>query len=545
MSQEPLLRRPLRLSNKKTGVESTRAEMQKLESETMKTCQISRRGSQLSLKQSSEKEWRNRMEEQNSAWQRQLQQMSWQMHPYQAPTLATPVGYSQSYVPQSVPQVVSTQYAQQRPGGGAPALPQPQFNAENQRLPSANDNCFFCGVKGHVLANCLELSMYISKGLCQMQGKFVKTVRGDTPPGAGEPGVTLKERLDRFNAANNIQGVAVTVQSVDVAYTRDSYEMEELREALREKEREAAQYRQAQVSSQFMNGAVAYQPFPDHPGMRSMTGPSKKPLEDDPDIQSKEKVGSKPPAKALDGRADKREESDGVEKKNPNKYKSPQKKFGGVELEPTVNGRRVPAALFQRVEDVTSMAKPGPAAQPAFAGGVKEKEGKTVRLEPLSWNTNRYKTGGDDENLSSMKKWSKSYTPAYHTKAEIEDEAIVDQMVEKILSAEVGTMVNDLMAVSKSVREGVRRKLKMRRVSTKQHNILNRVFDLVEKALQLVVEEEKAEDSRAKVTPVKEATPMLKKESDGESGVENDVSEEDPTKLFFYLGAKPYNFVRI
>ncbi|THU77862.1 hypothetical protein K435DRAFT_877306, partial [Dendrothele bispora CBS 962.96] len=221
----------------------------------------------LSLKQSSEKEWRNRMEEQNSTWQRQLQQMSWQMHPYQAPTLATPVGYSQSYVPQSVPQVASAQYAQQRPGGGAPAPPQPQFNAGNQRLPSANDNCFFCGVKGHVLANCLELSMYISKGLCQMQGKFVKTVCGDTPPGAGEPGVTLKERLDKFNAANNVQGVAVTVQSVNVAYTRDTYEMEELREALREKERETAQYRQAQVSSQFMNGAAAYQPLPDHPGM--------------------------------------------------------------------------------------------------------------------------------------------------------------------------------------------------------------------------------------------------------------------------------------
>ncbi|THU78999.1 hypothetical protein K435DRAFT_811073 [Dendrothele bispora CBS 962.96] len=221
----------------------------------------------LSLKQSSEKEWRNRMEEQNSTWQRQLQQMSWQMHPYQAPTLATPVGYSQSYVPQSVPQVASAQYAQQKPGGGAPVPPQPQFNAGNQRLPSANDNCFFCGVKGHVLANCLELMAYISKGLCQMQGKFVKTVRGDTPPGAGEPGVTLKERLDKFNAANNVQGVAVTVQSVNVAYTRDSYEMEELREALREKERETAQYRQAQVSSQFMNGAAAYQPLPDHPGM--------------------------------------------------------------------------------------------------------------------------------------------------------------------------------------------------------------------------------------------------------------------------------------
>ncbi|THU81501.1 hypothetical protein K435DRAFT_936394 [Dendrothele bispora CBS 962.96] len=300
----------------------------------------------LSLKQLSEKEWRNRMEEQNSTWQRQLQQMSWQMHPYQAPTLATPVGYSQSYVPQSVPQVASAQYAQQRPGGGAPAPPQPQFNAGNQRLPSANDNCFFCGVKGHVLANCLELSMYISKGLCQMQGKFVKTVRGDTPPGAGEPGVTLKERLDKFNAANNVQGVAVTVQSVNVAYTRDTYEMEELREALREKERETAQYRQAQVLSQFMNGAAMYQPLPDHPGM--------KPPEDGPDIQSKEKVGPKPPAKALDGRVDDREDSGGVEKKNPNKYKIPQKKFGGVELEPTVNGRRVPAALFQGVEDVTS-----------------------------------------------------------------------------------------------------------------------------------------------------------------------------------------------
>ncbi|THU83301.1 hypothetical protein K435DRAFT_871431 [Dendrothele bispora CBS 962.96] len=94
----------------------------------------------LALKQSSEKEWRNRMEEQNSTWQRQLQQMSWQMHPYQAPTLATPVGYSQSYVPQSVPQVASAQYAQQRPGGGAPAPPQPQFNAGNQRLPSANQS---------------------------------------------------------------------------------------------------------------------------------------------------------------------------------------------------------------------------------------------------------------------------------------------------------------------------------------------------------------------------------------------------------------------
>ncbi|THU83299.1 hypothetical protein K435DRAFT_871429 [Dendrothele bispora CBS 962.96] len=261
-----------------------------------------------------------------------------------------------------------------------------------------------------------------------------------------------------------------------------------------------------------------------------MTGPSKKPPEDDPDIQSKEKVGSKPPAKALDGRADKREESDGVEKKNPNKYKIPQKKFGGVEVEPTVNGRRVPAALFQGVKDVTSMAKPGPTARPAFAGGAaKEKEGKTVRFEPSSWNTDRYKTGGEDENFSSMNKWSKSYTPAYHTKVEIEDEAIVDKMVEKILSAEVGTMVNDLMAVSKSVREGVRRKLTMRRVSTKQHNILNRVFDFVEKALQLVVKEEKAKDSRAEVTPVKEATPMLKKESDGESGVENNVSEEDLT----------------
>ncbi|THV01155.1 hypothetical protein K435DRAFT_854008 [Dendrothele bispora CBS 962.96] len=146
--------------------------------------------------------------------------MSWQMHPYQALTLATPVGYSQSYVPQSVPQVASAQYAQQRPGGGAPAPPQPQFNAGNQRLLSANDNCFFCGVKGHVLANCLELPMYISKGLCQMQGKFVKTVCGDPPPGAGEPGVTLKERLDRFNAANNIQGVAVSVQSVNVALKR-------------------------------------------------------------------------------------------------------------------------------------------------------------------------------------------------------------------------------------------------------------------------------------------------------------------------------------
>ncbi|THU78870.1 hypothetical protein K435DRAFT_811180, partial [Dendrothele bispora CBS 962.96] len=299
----------------------------------------------LSLKQSSEKEWRNRMEEQNSTWQRQLQQMSWQMHPYQAPTLATPVGYSQSYVPQLVPQVASAQYAQQRPGGGAPAPPQPQFNAGNQRLPSANDNCFFCGVKGHVLANCLELSMYISKGLCQMQGKFVKTVRGDTPPGAGEPGVTLKERLDKFNAANNVPGVAVTVQSVNVAYTRDTYEMEELREALREKERETAQYRQAQVSSQFMNGAAAYQSLPDHPGM--------KPPENDPDTQSKEKVGSKPPAKALGGRADDREEPGGVEKKTPYKYKIPQKKFNGVELEPTVNGRRVPAAPFQGVKDVT------------------------------------------------------------------------------------------------------------------------------------------------------------------------------------------------
>ncbi|THU90254.1 hypothetical protein K435DRAFT_802125 [Dendrothele bispora CBS 962.96] len=173
----------------------------------------------LSLKQSSEKEWRNRMEEQNSTWQRQLQQMSWQMHPYQVPTLTTPVGY---ICPAETWWRCSS------------APPQPQFNAGNQRLLSANDNCFFCGVKGHVLANCLELSMY-SKGLCQMQGKFVKTVRGDTPPGAGEPGVTLKERLDKFNAANNVQGVAVTVQSVNVAYTRDTYEMEELREALREK----------------------------------------------------------------------------------------------------------------------------------------------------------------------------------------------------------------------------------------------------------------------------------------------------------------------
>ncbi|THU92850.1 hypothetical protein K435DRAFT_862105 [Dendrothele bispora CBS 962.96] len=146
-----------------------------------------------------------------------------QMDIYKLLLDATPVGYSQSYVPQSVPQVASAQYAQQRPGGGAPAPPQPQFNAGNQRLPSANNNCFFCGVKGHVLANCLELPMYIGKGLCQMQGKFVKTVCGDTPPGAGEPGVTLKERLDRFNAANNIQGVAVTIQSVNVAYTRDTY----------------------------------------------------------------------------------------------------------------------------------------------------------------------------------------------------------------------------------------------------------------------------------------------------------------------------------
>ncbi|THU99646.1 hypothetical protein K435DRAFT_855514 [Dendrothele bispora CBS 962.96] len=149
-----------------------------------------------------------------------------------------------------------------------------------------------------------------------------------------------------------------------------------------------------------------------------------------------------------------------------------------------------------------------------FAGGVKEKEGKTVRFEPSSWNTNRYKTGGDDENFSSMNRWSKSYTPAYHTKAEIEDEAIVDKMVEKILSAEVGDNGQRPDGCS---------------VSTKQQNILNRVFDLVEKASQLVEEEEKAEDSRAEVTPVKEATPMLKKESDGESGVENDVSEEDPT----------------
>ncbi|THU98883.1 hypothetical protein K435DRAFT_795383 [Dendrothele bispora CBS 962.96] len=171
----------------------------------------------------------------------------------------------------------------------------------------------------------------------------------------------------------------------------------------------------------------------------STTASPRKPPENDSDTQSKEKVGSKPPANVLSGRADDREESDGVEKKTPYKYKIPQKKFDGVELEPTVNGRRVPAAPFQGVKDVTSMAKPGPTARPAFAGGVKEKEGKTVRFEPSSWNTNRYKSGGDDENFSSMNKWSKSYTPAYHTKAEIEDEAIVDKMVEKILSADTST----------------------------------------------------------------------------------------------------------
>ncbi|THV00410.1 hypothetical protein K435DRAFT_794160 [Dendrothele bispora CBS 962.96] len=230
-------------------------------------------------------------------------------------------------------------------------------------------------------SNVSEQSLH-DRTLAAPSGLMGTTVRGDTPPGAGEPGVTLKERLDKFNAANNVQGVAVTVQSVNVAYTRDTYEMEELREALREKERETAQYRQAQVSSQFMNGAAAYQPLPDHPGM--------KPPENDSDTQSKEKVGSKPPANVLSGRADDREGPEGVEKKTPYKYKIPQKKFDGVELEPTVNGRRVPAAPFQGVKDVTSMAKPGPTARPAFAGGVKEKEGKTVRFEPSSWNTNRY-----------------------------------------------------------------------------------------------------------------------------------------------------------
>ncbi|THU77299.1 hypothetical protein K435DRAFT_878040, partial [Dendrothele bispora CBS 962.96] len=75
-------------------------------------------------------------------------------------------------------------------------------------------------------------------------GKFVKTVRGDTPPGAGSR---------RFCAERQC-----------CVYQRH---LEELREALREKERETAQYRQAQVSSQFMNGAATYQPLPDHPGM--------------------------------------------------------------------------------------------------------------------------------------------------------------------------------------------------------------------------------------------------------------------------------------
>ncbi|THU84124.1 hypothetical protein K435DRAFT_806984, partial [Dendrothele bispora CBS 962.96] len=248
------------------------------------------------------------------------------------------------------------------------------------------------------------------------------------------------------------------------------------------------------------------------------------------DTQSKEKVGSKPPANVLSGRADDREEADGVEKKTPYKYKIPQKKFDGVELEPTVNRRRVPAAPFQGVKDVTSMAKPGPTARPAFAGGAKEKEGKTVRFEPSSWNTNRYKTGGDDENFSSMNKWSKSYTPAYHTKAEIEDEAIVDKMVEKILSAEVGTTVNDLMAVSKTVREGVRRKLTMRRVPATQQNLLSRVFDFVEEATMVVASEAIVGDAGEEVgAPVPEVTPIPPEESEDVSDKKNDVSEEDPT----------------
>ncbi|THV05950.1 hypothetical protein K435DRAFT_789709 [Dendrothele bispora CBS 962.96] len=251
-------------------------------------------------------------------------------------------------------------------------------------------------------------------------------------------------------------------------------------------------------------------------GTRRLTTASpRKPPENDPDTQSKEKVSLKPPANVLGGRADDREEPDRVEKKTPYKYKIPQKKFDGVELEPTVNGRRVPAAPFQGVKDVTR---------------VKEKEGKTVRFEPSSWNTNRYKTGGNDENFSPMNKWSKSYTPAYHTKAEIEDEAIVDKMVEKILSAEVGTTVNDLMAVSKSVREGVRRKLTMRRVPTAQHNLLSRVFDFVEEATMVVASEELVGDSGEEVgAPVPEVTPILPEESKDVSVKENDVSEEYPT----------------
>ncbi|THU89751.1 hypothetical protein K435DRAFT_865018 [Dendrothele bispora CBS 962.96] len=239
---------------------------------------------------------------------------------------------------------------------------------------------------------------------------------------------------------------------------------------------------------------------------RSTTASPRKPPENDPDTQSKEKVSSKPPASVLGGRADDREESDGVEKKTPYKYKIPQKKFDGVELEPTVNGRRVPAAPFQGVKDVTSMAKPGPTARPA------------------------YKTGGNDENFSPMNKWSKSYTPAYHTKAEIEDKAIVDKMVEKILSAEVGTTVNDLMAVSKTVREGVRRKLTMRRVPTTQQNLLSRVFDFVEEATMVVASEALVGDSGEEVgAPVPKVTPILPEESEDVSVKENDVSEEYPT----------------
>ncbi|THU77474.1 hypothetical protein K435DRAFT_877800, partial [Dendrothele bispora CBS 962.96] len=103
-------------------------------------------------------------------------------------------------------------------------------------------------------------------------------------------------------------------------------------------------------------------------------------------------------------------------------------------------------------------------------------------------------------------------------------------MVEKILSAEVGTTVNDLMAVSKSVREGVRRKLTMRRVPTAQQNLLSRVFDFVEDATMVVASEELVGDSGEEVgAPVPEVTPILPEESEDVSVKENDVSEEYPT----------------